>query len=80
MKKLIRISSVDQTGGRVLIAAPGVVDKTGVSLFLNGEAEAWGKGEIISGEAHIVGRSSLPATYSLTMEIHTVNPKLLTSE
>ncbi|WP_080056863.1 hypothetical protein [Spirosoma aerolatum] len=75
LKKAIRISSIDETGGRALIDAPGVVNGTGVSLFLNGEA--WGNGQIVGGEAHIVGRCPLPATYSLTMEVHTVNTKLL---
>lgn len=78
-KKMISVNSFDETGGRLLLDAPGIVDGTGVSVFLDGKPESWGVGIVQNEQAFIIG-SPLGATYSLDFTMQPANPKLLPAE
>ena len=80
MKKIIKIDGINEVGGRVLLAAPGVVENTPVAIFLNDEPTAWGKGKIVNGVALIIGKTPLPATYSLRVQAYTLKTKLIPAE
>lgn len=73
----LKIKSIDETSGRVLISAPDVADGTSVAVFLDKQRPAWGTAKVTDELALVMGRGPLSATYSLRLVQYASKPKLL---